>query len=127
VAGFIGLLAVFGFGQLEAWPFTSWYMFSGVEPQIARVARAVAVAPDGAERVLQGDEIPLGLQSHRLLARFAAASGPDRTHVCDAVLRAARASGPVVEVRIFEDRWRVLRRSGDRPAQVERTPIGVCR
>lgn len=127
VAGFIGLLAVFGFGQLESWPFTSWYMFSGVEPEVARVARAVVVSPSGGERALGPEELPAGLLSHRLLQRFADAPAAERDRVCEELLAVARAGGPAREVRVEERRWRILDRAGDRPASVETSTIEVCR
>jgi hypothetical protein len=127
VAGFIVLLAVFGFGQLESWPFTNWYMFSGVEPAVANVGRVIAVAPDGAESILGTDALPDGLLSHRLLQRFERASGDERARLCGELLDAARAAGPAREVRIERRSWRVLDRAGDRPANVATTVIEVCR
>jgi hypothetical protein len=127
VAGFIALLAVFGFGQRESWPFTWWYMFSGVEPAVAHVGRAVAVTPDGRETALGSDALPAGLLSHRLLQRFARASAAERSRLCTQLLTAARVRGPVEEVRVVERSWRVLDRDGDRPANIETRTVEVCR
>jgi len=123
VVGFVLLLAVFGFGGMESWPFTSWYMFSHPEPEVARVARAVAVAPSGEERVLGSETLPLGLLSHRLLRRFDNATEADRARACDAVISATRGLEDVAEVRVVEVRWRPM----TRPAQVELGRIWVCR
>ncbi len=127
VAGFIALLAVVGFGQRESWPFTWWYMFSGVEPAVAHVGRAVAVTPDGGEAVLGSDALPAGLLSHRLLQRFARGSSAERSRLCTQLLTAARAHGPVEEVRVEERSWRVLEREGDRPGNIETRTVEVCR
>jgi len=129
VAGFVALLAVFGFGQLESWPFTSWYMFSGVEPHVIHVARAVAVGSTGDERVLSSDALPAGLLSQRLLARFSGAAPAERTRLCDELLRAARALAPAREVRVEQIAWRVLDRTPDgrRPASVGVTVVEECR
>jgi hypothetical protein len=122
VAAFCVVLAVFGFGQLEAWPFTSWYMFSHVEPQTIRIAEARAVAPHGTSRSVVG--LPLGLASHRLLARF---KNGDGAAVCRELLRVARAEAPAERVDVFEKSWRPLVRNGDRPANVSRSLIATCR
>jgi len=126
IGGFIGVLALFGFGQLEAWPLTSWYMFSHVEPSVIRIASVVAVAPDGAERRLGAETLPLGLLSHRLLQRFERAGPEERRMLCASVLSAARSRGPVAEVRVVERGWRVLDRAGDRPANVATRVVAVC-
>jgi hypothetical protein len=119
IAAFILMLAVFGFGQLEAWPFTSWYMFSHVEASTISVARAVVVEPNGHERVLGADALPLGLLSHRLLGR----TESDQQEVCDALTRAAKDSK---EIRIERVTWRPLERDGDRPADVRTEVIFRC-
>jgi len=126
VAGFIGLLAVFGFGQLEAWPFTSWYMFSHVEPSVARVASVVAVSPDGTQRPLGAETLPLGLLGHRLIQRLHAATPAERNTVCEALLAAARSRDPASAVRVEERTWHVLDRSGRTPANVRTTVVTTC-
>ncbi|MCA1831925.1 MAG: hypothetical protein ABR548_07645 [Actinomycetota bacterium] len=124
VVAFVLVIATFGFGQLEAWPFTSWYMFSHVEPAEVHVAEAFRVAPGGAVRPLSGDLVPLGLQSHRLLAVIRR----DEGGACAGLLRAARVhGGGDLEVRVYEKSWRVLDRTGDRPAHVEKKLLAVCR
>jgi hypothetical protein len=127
IAGFIGVLALFGFGQLEAWPFTSWYMFSHIEPSVVRVASVVALSPDGAERRLGPETLPLGLLSHRLLQRLERAGPEERAALCGAVLTAARSRRSVAEVRVVEQSWRALDRAGDRPANVITRVVAVCR
>ena len=116
VPAFVLVLALFGFGQLEAWPFTSWYMFSHVEPATIHIADAVTVGPDGSEHPLGA--LPSGLLSHRLLNRVRT----DKAKTCSDLVRAAGG-----EVRVYEKSWRVLDRRGDRPAHIERTLVGVCR
>jgi hypothetical protein len=127
IGGFIGLLALFGFGQLEAWPLTSWYMFSHVEPTVDRIASVIAVSPDGAERRLGLDTLPLGLLAHPLMQRLDRAGPGERIAVCNAVLAAARSRSPVTEVRVVERSWRVLDRAGDRPANATTRVVAVCR
>ena len=127
VGGFLAILAVFGFGQLEAWPFTNWYMFSYVEPKVDRVARVVAVAPDGSERSLDGSVLPLGLLNHPLMQRLDRAGPGDRGRICASLLSAARSRAPTSEVRVEERSWVVLARKGDRPADVTTTVHLVCR
>ena len=119
VAAFVAALLVFGVGQLEAWPFTSWYMFSHIEPNPTRIARAYAIGPDGAEHLLGPDVLPAGLLSHRLLAEVR--GGAQRS--CETILPASRAIG----VRIVEESWDALERSGDGHAPgtiVERARCG---
>jgi hypothetical protein len=115
---FIAIIAVFGFGQLESWPFTNWYMFSTVEPTVDRVARVIAVAPDGSERRLDGNTLPLGLLNHPLMQRIDRADPRDRARICESLLSAARAKAPASSVRVEERTWVVLDRDGDRPANV---------
>jgi hypothetical protein len=117
---------VFGFGQLEAWPLTSWYMFSHVEPSVDRIASVIAVSPNGAERRLGLETLPLGLLAHPLMQRLERAGPEERTAVCGAVLVAARSHGAVREVRVVERSWRVLERAGDRPANVTTRVVAVC-
>jgi hypothetical protein len=126
IGGFIGAVALFGFGQLEAWPFTSWYMFSHVEPRVERIASVVAVSPDGTERTLGADTLPLGLLSHRLLQRLEGQSIEKRAAVCGAVLTAARSRAPVDRVTVVERSWHVLDRDGDRPANVTTRVLAIC-
>lgn len=127
VGGFLGLLAVFGFGQLEAWPFTSWYMFSHVDPEIDHIASVIAVAPDGSERALGTETLPLGLLRHPLMQRLQRASAAERARVCEAALAKARAHADVMELRLEERSYRVLDRDGDRPANVRTTVVALCR
>ena len=127
VGGFIAVLAVFGFGQLEAWPFTNWYMFSYVEPVVDRVANVIAVSPEGTERRLGTDALPLGLLNHPLMQRLDRASAADRIRICVSLLDAARSKGPVSRVRVEERTWVVLDRAGDRPANVRTIVRLVCR
>lgn len=124
IALFLAVLVVFGLGQLESWPFTSWYMFSRVEPEIDRIARAVAVAPDGSERVLS--RLPAGLVAHRLRQRMDAGDA-GRAQVCRSLLAIGRSEGAVLEVRVEELSWDPLIRAGDRPAEVETLVLEVCR
>jgi hypothetical protein len=127
VGGFLAILAVFGFGQLEAWPFTNWYMFSFVEPKIDRVARVVAVSPDGSERTLDGATLPLGLLNHPLMQRIDRADAADRGRICASLLAAAREGAETIAVRVEERSWVVLDRRGDRPANVTTTVHLECR
>lgn len=120
---FLAALAVFGFGQLEAWPYTSWYMFSHVEPKIARVAQPYAVTSSG-DVALDATTLPFGLLSHRLLRRID--EGPDP---CAQLVRAARRRHPtLIAVRVEERRWDPLVRGvGNAPvmATIERTRCPV--
>jgi hypothetical protein len=127
VGVFLGLLAVFGFGQLEVWPFTSWYMFSHVDPAVDHIARVVAVAPDGIEYALGTDTLPLGLLRHPLMQRLQRASAQVRARVCRAALAKARAHMEVSELRLEERVYRVLDRDGDRPAALRTTVVATCR
>lgn len=106
VTVFIVTLTVFGVGQIEAWPFTSWYMFSHVEQTPSRVARAVAVTASG-DRTLDDRTLPYGLLSHRLLRRVDdAGTAAARAALCASLVRATRATVPsATAVRVEERRW----------------------
>jgi hypothetical protein len=114
VTAFVVTLLVFGIGQLEAWPFTSWYMFSHVEQTPARVARPIAMTARG-EFTLTDRTLPYGLLSHRLLQRID--DGSHLADVCASLTTAARRDyRDLIAVRVVERRWDPLKRAaGNRP------------
>ena len=119
VGAFTLALAVFGFGQLQAWPFTSWYMFSHVEPSTISIARAVAVYPNGRQRILDDADLPYGLLSHRLLQNVEA----NRARVCASLMKAAPGASSVTVERVS---WHPLARKGDQPADATAQVITSC-
>ena len=61
--GLVGTLAVIGFTGKEAWPFSSFKLFSSVRTDEVWSRRMVAVSPDGVEHPVDLYASPVGARS----------------------------------------------------------------
>jgi hypothetical protein len=102
---FVGLAV----GRVEAWPFTAWRLFSERRGPVSTAFRAYAVSPDGDERAVGLESLPLAYrQAGRLLLKFPRYDEREREGICTAIAEGARDDGQrLAAIRIY----RVVERS----------------
>src|SRR5436309_11767923 len=108
VALFLGALIVCAVASVNAWPFSSWRLFSSLRTDRQISWQAIAVDGSGVERAY-----PIGAMSHGYggfrpaMKTFARRSGSDRDALCAAWLRGAtQRYGPTTALlRIYRLSW----------------------
>jgi hypothetical protein len=130
VAVFLVAFVVCALATIEAWPLTGWRLFSHLRTDEQMTWAATAVDADGAAHQYPLGAMPRGYRGFGFLMReFVAGSESEKRRLCDAWREGtsellgfeARA------VRIYELRWRLSERSGDRAQPPVRTLRYVCR
>jgi len=105
VAGaLLGTMLVFGFGGFEAWPLTSFHLFSAARKPAEYRWVATTVDAAGHETPLDQQHLTLGYRlAEWPLQEFPHSSPRTRQSVCDGIARGARSAGrQVVEVRVYK-------------------------
>jgi hypothetical protein len=104
IGAFLVVMAVFGFGHFEAWPLTSFHLFSAERK--AHETRWVATTVDqsGHETPLDQQHLPLGYRlAEWPLQLFPTSSHATRVAVCRGIAKGARGAGrDVASVRVYE-------------------------
>jgi len=124
---FLAAFFVCGFARIEAWPLTSWRLFSRVRHAVQTSWSAVTVDHSGREH-----QFPTLGQSYRgtthVLDSFSSLSRQKQIAACDAWANGARHAGQDVEaVRIYRVTSDVSHRAGDRGAPpLSRTLSFTC-
>lgn len=129
VALFLGAIVVCAVASLNAWPFSSWRLFSSLRTDRQLTWQAMAVDASGTERAY-----PVGLMAHGYrgfrpeMVGFARRSASGRDAICGAWLRGAtKRFGPTTTtVRIYRLSWMASHRHGRRPAPPVRTMAWTC-
>jgi hypothetical protein len=115
--------------SVNAWPFSSWKLFSSLRTDRQTSWQAVAVDATG-----RGQDDPIASMSHgyrgfgRLASSFPKLSASRRDAVCAAWLTVAvKRFGPGVDyLRIYRLDWLVSQRRGNRAAPPRRTLSWIC-
>ena len=130
VAVFLAAFVYCAVATVEAWPLTGWQLFSHVRTDEQRSWRAVAVDARGRERPYPLGRLPRGYRGFTFLMRdFDSRPGSEQRAMCQAWLE---GSGELLgfsarAVRIYELRWRLSERSGERALPPESTLRYTCR
>lgn len=126
VIGFVALMIASAAFVWEPWPFTSYRLFSQlrIDEQRAWVVRSVD--GDGSEAT-----VPLAgeLRGFEFQMReFVDADAARQDELCRLWARSAPAivGRPVTEVRLYERRWRLAEREGDRATPGTSELVYVC-
>ena len=104
VSALLVVMAVFGFGHFEAWPLTSFHLFSAErKPNETRWA-ATTVDHAGHETPLNQQRLSLGYRlAEWPLQAFPTSSHATRVAVCRGIAKGARAAGrDVASVRVYQ-------------------------
>ncbi|MDZ4825354.1 MAG: hypothetical protein SGJ13_02695, partial [Actinomycetota bacterium] len=112
---FLGVVALFGFTGFEAWPLTSFRLFSVARDDTRTSWEARTVDAAGVETPLGQHELSLGYRlTEWPLSEFPSSSDATREDVCRGIARGARDAGrEVVGVRVYRVRERVERVDGE--------------
>lgn len=129
VALFLAALVVCAVASVNAWPFSSWRLFSRLRSDRQTSWQATAVDASGREQDFPIASIDHGYRGFlRIMSGFANRSATKRDSICAAWLTGATQQfGPGTEsVRIYHLVWLVSRRQGDRAAAPNRTLVWIC-
>ena len=129
VVGFLATLVICAVAAVNAWPFSSWRLFSSLRTDRQTSWQAVAVDAGGRERDYPIAAMPHGYQGFRpMMNGFATRSSGGRNAVCDAWLRGAtRRFGPSIALlRIYHLQWLLSDRRGGRAGPPQRTLTWIC-
>jgi hypothetical protein len=104
VGVFLAVLAVFGFGHFEAWPLTSFHLFSAARESHENRWVATTVDHAGHETPLEQQDLPLGYRlAEWPLQRFPTSSRATQIAVCKGIAKGARGAGrDVASVRVYK-------------------------
>jgi hypothetical protein len=122
VALFLTALVVCAVASVNAWPFSSWRLFSTLRSDRQTSWQAAAVDARGFEQ-----NYPIA-SIGRIMNGFGKRSAPRRDAICTGWLaRATKRFGPTTAVlRLYRLDWLVSRRQGDRAAAPQRTLDWIC-
>lgn len=129
VALFLAAVVVCAVASVNAWPFSSWRLFSRLRSDRQTSWQATAVDASGREQNFPIASIDHGYRGFtRLAGGLAKRSAASRDSICAAWLtRATKEFGPGTEsLRIYHLDWLVSRRQGDRAAPPNRTLVWMC-
>lgn len=129
VAVFLGTVVVCAVASVNAWPFSSWRLFSSLRTDRQLSWQAVAVDARGAERAYAIGATTRGYRGFRpVMVGFARRSASGRDAICRAWLRGAtKRFGPgTAAVRIYRLSWMVSHRHGERAGPPLRTLAWTC-
>ncbi|MDQ6725869.1 MAG: hypothetical protein M3066_06865 [Actinomycetota bacterium] len=129
VALFLAALVVCAVAPVNAWPFSSWKLFSSLRTDKQTSWQAVAVDATGREQDYPIASIAHGYRGFaRIVSGFPKRSAAGRDAVCAAWLTGAtKRIGPGTDLlRIYRLDWLVSRRQGDRAAAPRRTLDWIC-
>ena len=101
--GFLALLLIFVFADLEWWPLTSWHLFSRVRSDTTSGYEVRTVGSDGSVRPLRFTGLPNGAQlQNRLLPHIGTLPKARQASTCDAWLELAQKRGDdAVALRVY--------------------------
>jgi hypothetical protein len=104
IAALLAVMAVFGFGHFEAWPLTSFHLFSAERKPDETRWVATTVDHAGRETPLDQQHLSLGYRlAEWPLEEFPTSSHATRVAVCKGIARGARAAGRDVDsVRVYQ-------------------------
>jgi hypothetical protein len=129
VAVFLGTMVVCAVASVNAWPFSSWRLFSSLRTDRQLSWQAVAVDARGDERAYPIGPMAHGYRGFRpVMVGFARRTPSSRDAICRAWLRGAtKRFGPdTTAVRIYDLTWRVSHRRGERAGPAVRTMAWTC-
>ena len=129
VALFLATLVVCALAPVNAWPFSSWELFSRLRTDRQTGWEAVAVDSAGRERNYPIASLRYGYRSLRLImADFSESSAARRDRLCAAWLRGATEQfGPSTRlVRIYQLEWLLSERRGSSATPAHRTLAWTC-
>jgi hypothetical protein len=130
VAAFLAAIVICAVATIEAWPLTGWQLFSHLRIDRQVSWSAAAVDSEGREHPYPLGALPQGYRGFAFLMRdFAARPAAEQDELCEAWREGtvellgfdARA------VRIYELRWRLSAREGDRARPADHTLRYTCR
>lgn len=109
VLTFLAIFLLAGFLSVDAWPFTSWHLFSQVRGSIREGWVLNTVDREGAETPLSLGDLPVAYRNtYHLIADFDEITAAERDAVCRAWAGGAERLGrEVVEVRVYRARYDV--------------------
>ena len=126
---FLATLVVCALAPVNAWPFSSWELFSRLHTDRQTGWEAVAVDRAGRERGYPIASLQYGYRSLRLImADFSESSVAGRDTLCAAWLRGAtKQFGPSTRfLRIYHLEWLLSERRGSRAAPAHRILAWIC-
>lgn len=129
VACFLAAVTLCPLTGINAWPFSTWRLFSALRSSRQVSWQAQAVDSSGTERALTVTSTSPGYGGlDHILSRFASGPANRRDAICHGLLQTAteRFGPSTVAVRIYRLLWRLSDRVGDRSRPPERTPAWVC-
>lgn len=129
VALFLTALVACAVASVNAWPFSTWRLFSRLRTDRQTSWQATAVDTSGRER-----DYPIASLNHgyrgfgRIVNGFAKRSAVRRDSICATWLtKATKRFGRSTQfVRLYHLDWLVSRRQGDRAAPPRRTLVWIC-
>lgn len=129
VALFLAALVGCAVASVNAWPFSSWKLFSSRRTDKQTSWQAVAVDTSG-----RAQDDPIASMAHgyrgfgRIASSFPKLSASRRDAICSAWLAVAtKRFGPSVDsLRIYRLDWLVSQRRGDRAAAPRHTLDWIC-
>jgi hypothetical protein len=115
VGTFLGVVMLFGFAGLEAWPLTAFRLFSVARDDTRTSWEARTVDRAGDETSFDQQDLPLGYRlAEWPLSEFPGSSDATRAAVCRGIAEGARDAGrEVAAVRVYRLRERIDRVDGD--------------
>jgi hypothetical protein len=130
VAAFLAAIVICAIATIEAWPLTGWRLFSHlrIDRQVSWSAAAVDSA--GREHPYPLGALPQGYRGFVFLMRgFAARPPAEQAELCEAWREGTveQLGFEVRAVRIYELRWRLSDREGDRARRADRALRYTCR
>lgn len=126
---FLTALVVCALAGFNAWPFSSWELFSRLRTDQQAGWQAVAIDRAGRGRDYRIASLPHGYQGFPfIMDDFSARSAADRDAICAVWLRGATeqfGSGTRL-LRIYRLQWLLSDRQGNRAAPPDRTLAWIC-
>jgi hypothetical protein len=129
VALFLVALIFFPLAAVNAWPFSSWRLFSSLRTDRQTSWQALAVDSAGHERDYPIASVPHGYRGFgRIMTGFSKRPAAGRDAICGVWLQGAtKRFGPSVDLlRIYSLNWLVSDRHGHRAAAPRRTLAWIC-
>jgi hypothetical protein len=129
VALFLTAVVLCPLAAVNAWPFSSWRLFSTLRTAHQVSWQAVAVDSGGREQEYSVAALPHGYRGFgRIMDGFSTRSVGSRNAICGAWLQGAvEQLGPGAKlVKIYRLDWVLSRRRGGRARGLHRTPAWIC-
>ncbi len=126
---FLTVLVVCAVDSVNAWPFSTWKLFSSLRTDKQTSWQAMAVDATGREQDYPIASIAHGYRGFgRIVTGFPKRSTAGRDAICAAWLTGAtKRLGPSTDLlRIYHLDWLVSQRQGDRAAAPRRTLDWIC-